>query len=68
MRFDKFTLKAQEIVQNSQQLADRFGHQQIEPEHFLMVILEEKEGVIPPIIGKIGANRDQLIGALQADL
>ena len=61
MRFDKFTLRAQEIIQKSQQLAERFGHQQIEPEHFMRVILEEKEGVIPPIIGKIGASQDQLI-------
>ena len=59
MRFDKFTLKAQETIQNSQQTAERFGHQQIEPEHFMVVILEEKEGVIPSIIGKIGANQDQ---------
>ena len=61
MQFDKFTLKAQEILQNSQQLAERFGHQQIDPEHLGRAILEQREGVIPAILGKIGANRDQLI-------
>ncbi len=61
MRFDKFTLKAQGVLENSQQLAEKFGHQQIEPEHLGRIILEQKEGVIPPILGKIGANRDQLI-------
>ena len=35
MRFDKFTLKAQEVIQTSQQLAERFNHQQIEPEHLV---------------------------------
>jgi ATP-dependent Clp protease ATP-binding subunit ClpB len=60
MRFDKLTLKAQETVQNAQQLADQFGHQQVEPEHLVRVILEQKEGVIPPILGKIGANKAQL--------
>jgi ATP-dependent Clp protease ATP-binding subunit ClpB len=64
MRFDKFTLKAQEAIQASQQLAERFGHQQIEPEHLLRVILDEKEGVIPPLLGKIGAEPGTLIAAL----
>ncbi len=60
MRFDKFTLKAQEVIQTSQQLAERLGHQQIEPEHLVMAILEQKEGVIPPLLGKIGADQGQL--------
>ncbi|RPI74661.1 MAG: ATP-dependent chaperone ClpB [Desulfobacteraceae bacterium] len=60
MRFDKLTLKAQETVQSAQQLADQFGHQQVEPEHLVRVILEQKEGVIPPILGKIGVNKAQL--------
>ena len=60
MRFDKLTLKAQETVQSAQQLADQFGHQQVEPEHLVRIILEQKEGVIPPIFGKIGANKAQL--------
>ena len=68
MRFDRFTLKAQEIIQNAQQLAERFGHQQIEPEHFIRVILDLREGVVPPILGKIGANQDQLIKEVEAAL
>ena len=66
MRFDKFTLKAQEIVQSSQQLAERFGHQQIESEHLVRAILDQTDGVVPPILGKIGADRAQLIQALDA--
>jgi ATP-dependent Clp protease ATP-binding subunit ClpB len=69
MRFEKFTLKAQEVIQASQQLAERFSHQQIEPEHLIKSILEQKEGVIPPLLGKIGADQGQLLksfeGALQ---
>ena len=61
MRFDKFTLKAQEIIQVSQQLAEKFGHQQIEPEHLVRAILDQKEGVIPALLGKIGADQSQLI-------
>jgi ATP-dependent Clp protease ATP-binding subunit ClpB len=60
MRFDKFTLKSQEIIQEAQRLAERFGHQQIDPEHLLGALLEQKEGVIPPLLGKIGVNQAQL--------
>ena len=68
MRFDKFTLKSQEMIQNAQHLAERFGHQQIEPEHLARALLEQKEGVIPPILGKIGANQNQLIKELESIL
>ena len=60
MRFDRFTLKAQEAIQNAQQFAEKLGHQQIEPEHLSRVILEQKEGTIPSILGKIGVNQDQI--------
>ncbi|MEJ2725566.1 MAG: ATP-dependent chaperone ClpB [Deltaproteobacteria bacterium] len=61
MRFDKFTLKSQECVQSAQHLAEGLGHQQIEPEHMLRFIVEQKEGVIPPILGKLGVNQSHLI-------
>ncbi len=60
MRFEKLTLKAQETLQNSQQLAERLGHQQIEPEHLVHSILEQRDGVVPPLLGKIGVNQSQL--------
>jgi len=66
MRFDKFTLKAQEVIQTAQQLAERFGQQQIEPEHLVRAILEQKEGVIPPLLGKIGADQNQLTSSFES--
>jgi len=68
MRFDKFTLKAQEVIQASQQLAEKFGHQQIEPEHLIMAILEQKEGVIPPLLGKIGVDQNQIASSFESAL
>ena len=65
MRFDKFTLKAQEVVRSSQELAERFSHQQIEPEHLVRAMLEEKEGVLPPLLGKIGADQGQLVQSFE---
>jgi ATP-dependent Clp protease ATP-binding subunit ClpB len=60
MRLDKLTLRAQETVQVSQQTAEKMGHQQIEPEHFLSAILGLQEGAIPPLLAKIGVNQAQL--------
>jgi ATP-dependent Clp protease ATP-binding subunit ClpB len=68
MRFDKFTIKAQEIVQASQQLAEKLGHQQIEPEHVGRSIMDQREGVIPPLLGKIGADQNRLLKAFQEAL
>jgi ATP-dependent Clp protease ATP-binding subunit ClpB len=60
MRFDKFTLKSQETIQEAQRLAEKFGHQQIDPEHLLGALLSQREGVIPPLLAKIGINQAQL--------
>ena len=68
MRFDKLTLKSQEMIQEAQRLAERFGHQQIDPEHLLGALLQQKEGVIPPLLGKIGANQTQLQKEIEAAL
>ena len=68
MRFDKFTLKAQEVIQTSQQLAEKFNHQQIEPEHLVRAILEQTDGVIPPLLGKIGIDQRQLVESFEAAL
>jgi ATP-dependent Clp protease ATP-binding subunit ClpB len=65
MRFDKFTLKAQEVIQASQQLAEKYANQQIEPEHLARAILDQAEGVIPPLLGKIGADRNRLLQSFE---
>ena len=61
MRFDKFTLKAQEVIQNCQEIASRKGHQQIEPEHLLYALLEQREGIVPSLFGKIGVKEDAIL-------
>jgi len=56
------------MIQSAQHLAERLGQQQIEPEHLARALLEQKEGVIPPLLGKIGANQNQLIKELESIL
>ncbi len=56
MQFDKFTLKSQEAIQESQAIAERLGHQEIKPEHLLSTLLAQKDGVIVPALQKMGVN------------
>jgi ATP-dependent Clp protease ATP-binding subunit ClpB len=66
MRFDRFTIRGQEAVQEAISLAEKSQNQQVEPEHILAVMLEQKEGVVRPILGKIGANAGQILPEVQA--
>ncbi|MEX2142349.1 MAG: ATP-dependent chaperone ClpB [Pirellulales bacterium] len=67
-RLDKFTLKAQEAVQRAQELAADAGNPQIDPLHLLAALLSEEDGVVKPILDKIGVNRAQLESIVQGEL
>ncbi|MCG6155062.1 ATP-dependent chaperone ClpB [Rubinisphaera margarita] len=67
-KFDKLTVKAQEAVQNAQRLAEQRDHQQILPLHLLMALLEESDGVVKPLLQKIGANQQQLSTMIDGEL
>ena len=56
MRFDKFTVKAQEAVVRAQEIAQRRDHSEILPLHLLAALLAEEEGVVMPLLQKIGAD------------
>ena len=68
MRLDKFTVKAQEAVQAAQSLTDQMSHQAIEPEHLLLALIQQREGVVGPLLGRLGARPDAIQSALQAEL
>jgi ATP-dependent Clp protease ATP-binding subunit ClpB len=65
MRFDKFTVKSQEVVQEAMSLASRRGNPQIEPVHLLSVMLETSQEIARPVLGKLGANPDRLVEELE---
>ena len=67
-RFDKLTVKAQEAVQTAQALADREGHQQIEPEHLLLALVEQEDGVVSALLAKLGARPDAIRRDVQAEI
>jgi ATP-dependent Clp protease ATP-binding subunit ClpB len=62
MRFDRFTIKSQELIQNAQTLATTHGNQQIEPEHLLAAMLDEKEGVARSVFKKLGVSSERIAG------
>ncbi len=61
---DKFTIKSQEAIQGAQRLAEQKGHQQIDVEHLLRVLLDDAGGVSAQILKRIGINT----GLLSQDL
>src|ERR1041385_3349992 len=66
MRLDKFTLRGQDAIQSAIELAERNQHQQVEPEHLLVSMLEQPEGIVRPILGKLGANVAVVLNDTQA--
>jgi ATP-dependent Clp protease ATP-binding subunit ClpB len=56
MRLDKFTVKAQEAIQEGQSLARRADNPNYEPEHLAAALLGQKDGIVEPILRKIGAD------------
>ncbi len=68
MRFDKFTIKSQEAVQRAQELAQEAGNPQIDALHLLAALVQENEGIVRPLLDKIGVNRGQLESTIEAEL
>jgi ATP-dependent Clp protease ATP-binding subunit ClpB len=68
MRLDKFTLKAQEAVQAAQDVAERYDQQGLEPDHLLLALLAQQEGIVRPMLSKLEVNPEALTKALEEDL
>ena len=60
LRFDKMTVKAQEALQEAQEIAARHENQSVEPVHLLAALVEQQDGVVPPLIARLGI-RPELI-------
>ena len=68
MNLNKFTEKAQEAVLEAQHSAESLGHQTIEPEHLLLSLIRQSDGIVPQVLQKLGQNPDQLASILERDL
>jgi ATP-dependent Clp protease ATP-binding subunit ClpB len=65
VRFDKLTVKAQEAMQAAQEMGSRFGQQQVQPLHVLWALLAQGDGVVPPLLEKLGVSPTQLAGEVE---
>jgi ATP-dependent Clp protease ATP-binding subunit ClpB len=68
MKFDKFTLKAQEALATAQQIAMAKSHTVVSPLHLLSALLDDNEGVVSMILKKIGANIVQIKDMTESEL
>ena len=68
LRFDKFTVKAQEALQTAQEMAGRSGQQQIEPLHLLWALIAQGDGVVRPLLDKLGAAPAMLSGEVEKQI
>src|SRR6266849_414661 len=68
MQLDRFTIKAQEAVQAAQALAQKFSHQEIDGEHLMLALLEQTEGLIQPLLQRLGAPPARLAADLEKEL
>jgi ATP-dependent Clp protease ATP-binding subunit ClpB len=67
-RFDKLTLKAQEAVQSAQDIAARHDHQQIEPLHLLGALVAQHDGIVPPLLARLGVRPETLASEIETGL
>ncbi|HET8953107.1 MAG TPA: ATP-dependent chaperone ClpB [Solirubrobacteraceae bacterium] len=68
MQIDRFTTKSQEALQAATSLAAAKHHTEVQPEHLLAVLLEQADGVIPPVLRKIGTSPEEIRRVVNAAL
>ena len=61
IRWDKFTVKSQEAVQRANELASEHGNPELLPVHLLAALVEDKEGIVPPVLEKIGIGAQAIL-------
>src|SRR5579883_1500561 len=60
LRFEKLTVKAQEALQSAQEIAARHENQQVEPVHLLSALVGQADGVVPPLLARLGIRAEIL--------
>ena len=68
MRLDRFTEKSQEALQAAQELAESMHQQAIEPEHLLLTLVEQPEGIVRPVLQKLEARPGDIASQLREEL
>jgi ATP-dependent Clp protease ATP-binding subunit ClpB len=64
IRWDKFTVKSQQAIEQAQARAAELGNPEVQPVHLLLALVEDREGVIPAVLEKIGVPTERLVSDL----
>jgi ATP-dependent Clp protease ATP-binding subunit ClpB len=68
IRWDKFTVKAQEAVQRANELASEHGNPELMPLHLLAALVEDREGIVAPVLEKIGIGPQAVLSDLYKEI
>src|SRR5690242_6331599 len=68
LRFEKMTVKAQEAVQSAQEVAAQHENQQIEPVHLLAALVAQTDGVVPPLLARLGIYSETLSQEMEREM
>ena len=68
LRFEKMTVKAQESVQSAQEVAAQHENQQIEPIHLLAALVAQTDGVVPPLLARLGIHSEALNQEIEREI
>jgi ATP-dependent Clp protease ATP-binding subunit ClpB len=68
LRFDKMTVKAQEALQQAQEIAARHENQSVEPVHLLAALVEQPDGVVPPLIARLGIRPELITQDIEREI
>ncbi|HKF53248.1 MAG TPA: ATP-dependent chaperone ClpB [Candidatus Acidoferrales bacterium] len=68
LRYDKLTVKAQEALQDAQELAARSSQQQVEPVHILAALLAQSDGLVAPLLSKLGASPEAVSAEVRREI
>jgi ATP-dependent Clp protease ATP-binding subunit ClpB len=68
LRFEKMTVKAQEALQEAQEIAASHQNQSVEPLHLLAALTQQADGVVPPLLARLGIRPEQLSQELEREI
>jgi ATP-dependent Clp protease ATP-binding subunit ClpB len=68
LRFDKMTVKAQEALETAQEIAARHENQAVEPIHLLSALVEQQDGVVPPLLARLGIRSEALTQDIEREI
>jgi len=68
LRFDKMTVKAQEALQEAQEIAGRHENQAVEPIHLLAALVQQQDGVVPPLLARLGIRTEALTQDIEREI